>query len=235
MNKRRALILGSIGFLIIILLLLLSSGFFVSQGNSPVKGYLSISKKTPCSSDPQDVRFSKNPPYFVGEKYYWWIKVTVKAMGNVSDVVVSDQLGEELMIEGVSFVAIEKPGPYNYTFNYDVYEAGGGVTVSDGVTLWTGFLNEAGVVFEDFFVYWSGDSLEAHIEWMLGSMKEGDCESLFVTISTDLNSDGQQEFTSPGLYLLNSGATVEGILESTGQQTIAESNVIEIEVFEKAD
>jgi len=66
-------------------------------------------------------------------------------------------------------------------------------------------------------------------------MDEGEVREVYLTISTDTNSDGLQEFTSPGTYFLNSGATVEGIVESTGKQTGAESTGIEIEVLEKTE
>jgi len=181
------------------------------------------------------VRFSKNPPYFVGEKYYWWIQMKVSADANVSDVVVYDQLGEEFMIEGVSFVAIEKPGPYNYTFEYGAYEYGGGVSVTDGTTVWTGYLDETGVTFDGFFVYWTEETLKADFEWNIGPMNEGESKEVYLTVSTDTDPDGLQEFTAPGTYFLNSGATVEGIVDSTGKKTSAESCGIEIEVFEKIE
>lgn len=232
MNKRKALMLGTFGVIMILLLIVGLRGV-EPNGGDPVEGYLRISKCIYCSTDSEDARFSKNPPYFVGEKYYWWLQIKVCADGNVTDVVVYDQLGEEFMIEGVSFVPIERPGPYNYTFNYDVYESGGGVSVSDGVNVWSGSLDEAGVAFDGFVVYWTGETLEAHLEWNVGLMKEGEVAEIYVTVSTDTNLDGQQEFASPGCYLLNSGATVEGIVEATGKQTSAESCGIEIEVLEK--
>lgn len=236
MDKSKALMIGIVLFLILVV------GFFgfreamSPSGNSGCEeDYLSICKEAYCATDDEDVRFSKNPPYFVGEKYYWWIKMTVSADANVSDVVVYDQLGGELMIEGISFVAIEKPGPYNYTFDYGAYESGGGVSVTDGTTVWTGYLDETGVTFDGFVVYWTGESLEANLEWTVGSMDEGEAKEVYLTVSTDTDPDGQQEFASPGTHLLNYGASVEGIVESTGKKTSAESNFIEIEVFEKIE
>jgi len=226
--------IGTFGVIIIFLLILGLRGVEPNSGDT-VEGYLGINKWAYCSTDSEDAQFSKNPPYFVGENYYLWLQIRVCADGNVTDVVVYDQLGDEFMIEGVSFVPVERPGPYAYTFNYDVYEFDGGVSVSDGVNVWSGSLDEAGVAFDEFVVYWTGETLEAHIEWNVGSMKEGDVEEVYVTVSTDTNLDGQQEFASPGTYLLNSGANVEGIVESTGRQTVAESNSIEIEVLEKIE
>ena len=179
--------------------------------------------------------WSDNPPYFVGEKYYWWLRITVCADANVRDVVVSDQLGGEFVIEGISFVAIEKPGPYEYTFSYSAYQFGGGVSVTDGATVWTGYLNETGVVFDTFVVYWTDETLKAHVECDVGSMGEGDVEEIYLTISTDTSPDGLQECTSAGTHLLNSGAAVEGIVDSTGKQASAESDGIEIEVLQKIE
>jgi hypothetical protein len=235
-DKAKALMLGIVLFLVLVV------GFFGFREAMSPKGnhgegesFLRISKKLKCATDAKDAMFSKNPPYFVGEKYYFWIRMTVCADANVSDVVVYDQLGGELMVEGISFVPIEKPGPYNYTFEYDVYESGGGVTVTDGTSVWTGYLDGTGVTFDGFVVYWTDESLEANLEWNIGAMDEGEAKEVYLTVSTDINPDGQQEFASPGTHLLNYGASVEGIVESTGKKTSAESNFIEIEVFEKIE
>lgn len=236
MDKSKALMLGFVLFLVLVV------GFFgfreamSPSGNSGCEeGYLRICKEAYCSTDDGDVRFSKNAPYFVGEKYYWWIRLTVCANVSVSDVAVFDQLGGELMVEGISFVAIEKPGPYNFTFEYDVYESGGGVTVTNGTSAWTGYLDETGVTFDGFVVYWTDETLKPHFEWSIGAMDDGDVKEVYLTVSTDTDPDGLQEFTAPGTYFLNSGATVEGVVDSTGKKTSAESCGIEIEVFEKIE
>jgi hypothetical protein len=80
------------------------------------------------------------------------------------------------------------------------YEVGGGVSVTDGATVWTGFVDETGVSFGGFVVFWVGESLEARFEWDIGSMDEGDFREVYLTVSTDTDSVGQQEFTSPGTY-----------------------------------
>jgi hypothetical protein len=232
-DKAKILMLG---FILVLIVILGAYGIYeITSVPKPGEGYLRINKVAYCATDPNDASYSKNPPYFVGEKYYWWIHTTVSANANVSDAVVFDQLGGEFMIEGVSFVPIEKPGPYNYTFEYDAYESGANVSIIDRESVWTGYLDEAGVTFGDFVVYWTDETLKADFEWNIGSMKEGDVKEIYLTISTDTNPDGQQEFTSPGTYLLSSGATVEGIVESTGKHTSAESNYLEIEVLEKTE
>ena len=76
MNKRKALMLGTFGVIIIFLLIVGLRGV-EPNGGGPVEGYLRISKCTYCSTDSEDAHFSKNPPYFVGENYYWWPVVKV--------------------------------------------------------------------------------------------------------------------------------------------------------------
>jgi hypothetical protein len=235
MDKSKALMIGIVLFLILVV------GFFgFREAMSPTGGpgneeepCLRISNGLYCNTDDEDVRFSKNAPYFVGEKYHFWIHLTVCANSSVRDVVLLDELGGELMVEGFSFVPIDKPGPYNYTFEYGAYESGGGVSVTDGTSVWTGYLNETGVAFDGFVVYWTDETLKTNFEWDIGSMDAGEAREVYLTVSTDTNPDGQQEFASPGTYFLNSGATVEGIVDSTGKKTSAESCGIEIEVFEK--
>jgi hypothetical protein len=234
MDKAKALMMGIVLFLVLVVGFVGFREAMSPSGNSGCEeGYLRICKTTWCSGDSEDKGFSKNPPYFVGEKYYFWIKMTVSADANVTDVAVYDELGEEFMVEGISFVPIEKPGPYNYTFDYGAYEFGAGVSVTDGTSVWTGYLDETGVTFDGFVVFWIDESLGAHFEWDVGSMDEGEVREVFLTISTIENPGGLQEFALPGTYFLNYGATVEGIVESTGKHTSAESNCIEIEVLEK--
>jgi hypothetical protein len=171
----------------------------------------------------------------VGIKHYWWIRITLCARASVTDVVVSDQLGGEFMLEGFSFVPIDKPGPYNYTMEYSAYEAGAAVSITDGTTARCNYLGEQGVALGDFHVYWCEATLKTHWEWNIGSMNEGAFRELYLTISTDTNPAGQQEFVAPGTYFLNSGPIVEGIAEFTGLPTGATCTGIEIEVFKETE
>jgi PKD repeat protein len=54
-----------------------------------------------------------------------------------------------------------------------------------------------------------------HLTWNIGDLN-GEAE-LILKIGTRKNPAGKQEFTSPGKYLLNEGASVEGIDSSTGK------------------
>jgi len=172
------------------------------------------------------------PYYYVGKKYYWWIEITVHANEALSDVVVYDRLGAELMIEGISLTTPkgdprQTPDPFDYIFRYRPYGRDGLVFIN-GRQL--GRLNKRGVRFGvpsspfRFFIFWTGKSVKVHFEWIIGSMSEGETQTIFLTVSTDKNPAGHQEYTSEGCYELNSGATVKAI-RLTGKQfsTVAES------------
>jgi uncharacterized repeat protein (TIGR01451 family) len=57
-----------------------------------------------------------------------------------------------------------------------------------------------------------------HIRWLVGELQPGQSESLTMTICTDLNPAGKQEFTSPGIYSLNNGAWAVGYDTLTGTE-----------------
>ena len=185
-----------------------------------------IWKEPYCDDDWYDVWYSDNPPYFVGEKYYWWINITVHAYENLSNVIVYDRLGAELMIEGIS-IDTPKETPYDYNFTYMDYEWNGEVYINDAPE---GNLNKEGVTFDGFHIYWTGKSVKAHFQWNAGPIIEGETKTIFVTVSTDTNPADWQEYTSCGWYDLNSGATVKAILERTGKQYSDESGSIQIYV-----
>ena len=166
---------------------------------------------------------SSKPPYYVGNKYTWWIQITVTAHTSLSSVVVYDRFGAELTIEGIS---VGSPDPIEYNFKYMPYERNGVVLIND---VPQGNLNKEGVSFDGFHVYWAGKSVKAHFQWTIGSMSS-ETKTIFVIVSTDTNPAGWQEYTSCGEYYLNSGATVKAIIESTGKQFSAESESLEIYV-----
>jgi hypothetical protein len=210
--------------LLLTLLMLVAAFSFVpvmAQPCSPVE----IWKEPYCWADAGDVMYSDNPPYYVGMKYYWWIKITVHANVDLSSVMVYDRLGAELMIEGIS-VDTPKYDPYDYDFTYMDYEWNGDVNVNG----YSGKLNKDGITFDGFTVYWTGKSVKVHFKWDIGAMSAGTTKTIYVTVSTDTNPAGKQEYTSCGWYYLNSGATVKAIVASTGKQFSAESDSIQIYV-----
>jgi len=184
-----------------------------------------------CSCPPVEISkelfcFSDKPPYYVGNKYTWWMKITVTAHTGLSDVIVYDRLGAELMIEGISDSNPYDPIEYNFT--YMPYEWNGEVYVNNVLE---GNLNKEGVSFDEFHIYWTGKSVKVHFQWNVGPMSSGQTKAIYVIISTDTNPAGWQEYTSCGWYYLNSGATVKAIDAFTGKQYSAVSDRIEIQVI----
>ena len=204
---------------------------------------LTIVKDPRCWEDENDVLFSNNAPYMVGQKYYWWIRIIVTANMDITDEVkVFDRLGGEFMIEGIctdwakqpdlpGYPAptpsppFQEPAPFDFTFEYTggtipEPERDDIVTIKapDTSTVATGTVNTAGVeitaTFEDgdvdtFKIIWTGNSAKVHFSWTIGSMDEDEVKEMYLVISTDKNPAGHQEFTSPGITFLNSGATAK--------------------------
>jgi hypothetical protein len=54
-----------------------------------------------------------------------------------------------------------------------------------------------------------GNSEKVFLDWNVGSLTAGQTATVSLTVSTDLNPAGKQEFTSCGTYYLNSGATAK--------------------------
>lgn len=194
----------------------------LAQACSPVE----IIKEPYCAEDPGNIMYSDNPPYQVGMKYYWWIKMTVYAYEDLLNVTVYDRFGAELMIEGIC-IGTPKYDPYDFDFAYMPYEQDGEVHINGFME---GYLNKTGVNFDGFTIFWTGNSVKAHFQWDIGYIPEDETATIYVVVSTDTNPAGWQEYTSCGWYDLNSGATVKAILESTGKQVSAKSDSIQIYV-----
>ena len=197
---------------------------------TPVK----IWKYPYCSNpetDPDDIYWSKNAPYYTGEKYYWWIAIKVTAYMDLTSyrVVVYDRLGAEFMIEGICLDET-KYAPYDYTFDYSTGEPYPErhevVTIlnSTGDQVASGHVDWRGVTFngkfasgdEDTFrIFWTGNSCKVHFQWTIGPMDENETKLIYLVISTDVNPGGHQEFTSTGTTYLNSGATVKVLRQRT--------------------
>jgi hypothetical protein len=76
--------------------------------------------------------------------------------------------------------------------------------------------------------YTTGNSEKVHLTWYIGTLSPGELVWLNFTISTDLNPAGRQEFTSPGIYELNSGPVMKWM--ASGMQWSNELNSLEIGV-----
>ena len=207
----------------ILMLTLLIVGAFacfapvMAPDNQPV----TITKEPYCMGT--SGAWSDDPPFFVGMKYYWWIKIKVTAHTELTNVRVFDRLGAELMIEGISLTTPkgdprQTSDPFDYILRYRPYGRDGLVFIN-GRQL--GRLNKRGVRFGvpgspfRFFIFWTGKSVKVHFEWIIGPMSEGETQTIFLTVSTDTNPAGHQEYTSCGWYDLNSGATVKAMVGGT--------------------
>jgi hypothetical protein len=198
----------------------------------------------PGPGEPGD-RYSSNPiamddgipVYPTHMKLYWWIEINVTANVDLEYVVVYDRLGAEFMVEGIyTGGKLPKPGPdpepnLTYTFDYgkdtevERITRGQTVDVKDetGTLVATGTVGWRGVSFDGdfagdidaFFVFWTGRSCKAHFKWTIGPMEENESKIIYLVISTDINPGGHQEFTSPGITYLNSGATVKVLKQRT--------------------
>lgn len=241
MNKRNILAL----FVILVITLNVTPVFACHDSTSK---YLEVTKELTCEhgdgytdnplyfeldgtriypDDPRyEIELGGTPVYAVGQKITFWMKITVTANTNLKNVIVCDRLGAELMLDAIAYDSFDEVPDHEIT--YEPYMYGGNVIV-DGNN--EGLLNKIGVEFEDLKVYWTGNSLKAHIQWNVGEMEEGEERRLYLIVSTDTNPSGKQEYTSCGIYTLNSGATVKGCLVDTNKQVSAVSNSIVIKVI----
>jgi len=77
--------------------------------------------------------------------------------------------------------------------------------------------------------YTTGKSDKVHLKWSMDNLPANWNAYLYLTVSTDLNPSGRQEYTSPGCYELNSGPTMKFTVD--GSQQSIEMNSIIIEVL----
>jgi hypothetical protein len=61
----------------------------------------------------------------------------------------------------------------------------------------------------DLTIKEKGRSKKVSLTWTIGEIGEGGSVVLRMYISTDLNPSGRQEYTTPGIYEMNSGATLK--------------------------
>ena len=61
-----------------------------------------------------------------------------------------------------------------------------------------------------------------HIYWAVGTLEAGQSETLYMKVCTRVNPGGNQEFTSPGVYIINEGAYATGIDSQSGERIESE-------------
>jgi uncharacterized repeat protein (TIGR01451 family) len=72
-----------------------------------------------------------------------------------------------------------------------------------------------------------------HISWAVGTLAPGQAETLYLKVCTRLNPAEKQEFTSPGIYVINEGAYAEGTDSLTGEPIFSErANAITVSVLD---
>lgn len=143
------------------------------------------------------------------------ITVTNDSPGAIVGVVVKDNFGGDLELVSVDTNPVVKP---------------------DGKKVST--LTPISVGVGEVTVDWTGNSAKAHMTWDVGDLAFEDSASLTVVVATDINPghgkpgkvNPKNEYTSPGIHYLNSGATVTGMI---GELEVSHtSNSISVDVVE---
>lgn len=94
----------------------------------------------------------------------------------------------------------------------------GVVTLNWGVTLWL-----------------TGKTDKVHLFWYIGDLAPGETARIIILVSTDLNPAGHQEYTAPGVYEMNSGATLKFIDPEQDMQLSAVTDSIYVTVLPLED
>ena len=125
------------------------------------------------------------------------ITVTNDSPSAIAGVMVTDNFGGDLELVSVDGIAPTGPSTKKKKDNAEVLAtAVGNVTIQ-----------------------WSGNTEKAHLSWDVGGLNPDEEVSLTVVVATDINHGqgkkdpaGKNEYTSPGIHCLNSGATATGMI-----------------------
>ncbi|MFX0081257.1 MAG: hypothetical protein ACFE94_05845 [Candidatus Hodarchaeota archaeon] len=160
------------------------------------------------------------------------IEITNPFSYPMTDTVISDRFGAELMIDYII------AGGFTYEFEYSDYGTKNAEVeiFKDGLPMDTSDLDKTGVTFGNepckFNIFWTGKSHKVHFEWTIGNLGSGDSTSIIIGVSTDTNPAGHQEYTTSGVYELNSGATLKFIDPEQDMQLSAVTDSIYVEVYD---
>lgn len=80
-----------------------------------------------------------------------------------------------------------------------------------------------------------GKSAKVFLTWEIGDVLPGETARLILLVSTDLNPAGHQEYSTPGIYELNSGATLKFIDPEQDMQLSAHTDSIYVIVLPAED
>jgi len=124
----------------------------------------------------------------------WEITVTNNSPLPINGVVLKDNLGGDLMLISVdadnSGNPVAAPSPPGTKKKKDNEVDVDGATVS-----------------------WSGKTQKVHWSYIIGDLASGASYTFELTVGTDVNTGGQQCYTSTGEKIQNSGATAKGLLD----------------------
>jgi uncharacterized repeat protein (TIGR01451 family) len=148
---------------------------------------------------------------------------------------VEAQIEETLLIEEKTetqwAIVFEVTNPFGYTMEEVVItdRFGGEIEIDDADPEIEG-VNEVSITHGTWSYYTKGKSEKVFLTWDIGDLDPGETALLIVLVSTDLNPAGKQEYTSPGFYELNSGATLKFIDSEQDMQLSAYTNSIGVRV-----
>jgi hypothetical protein len=109
-------------------------------------------------------------------------------------------------------IVIDVVNPFSYVMEDTVItdRFGAEIELDDAVPE-TEEIDEVSITHGDWSYYTRGESAKVFLRWDIGDLDPGETARLILLVSTDLNPAGHQEYTSPGEYELNSGATLKFI------------------------
>jgi len=81
----------------------------------------------------------------------------------------------------------------------------------------------------------SGKSAKVFLTWNIGNLLPGETARLILLVSTDINPAGKQSYTTPGIYEMNSGATLKFIDPEQNMQLSAVTAPIYVTVLPAED
>jgi len=87
----------------------------------------------------------------------------------------------------------------------------------------------------EWFFTTSGKSKKVFLTWEIGDLDPGETARLIILVSTDINPSGQQEYTTPDIYELNSGSTLKFIDPIQDVQLSAYTDSIYVTVLPAED
>ena len=87
---------------------------------------------------------------------------------------------------------------------------------------------------DTLWYYTTGESDKIHLFWYIGDLPPGETARIEILVSTDLNPADHQEYTEPGVYEMNSGATLK-FEDCTGTQLSATTDSIYVTVLPLED